>query len=337
MKSIFLFNYICNCVKKMNINININIQNFFYAIVTIFILYFYFDIFYYFRSANENIRFFFILSILPTLTYLILGSFIFGFFLQWIIFLNVNPYPLENDNKFNIMKCIPESFRPKQNCLLNECDITKLEYPVVIKPILCSGGAVKVFVIDTLENMIKLIEYNNLDISLFMVQTFLEDYPLEVGILYEKYPWNSTGNILEMIEKTNKNDIKQYDVENSINRNEQITERLNEAIEQISHRIPSFYVGRYDIRFRNLEELLHGQFKVVEVNGTMGMQFSCDALDYNCFLIDFYWVLRRFAIGSYNILTLKGYSPWNLVICMCKSIYSFIKCNDWENLLSLYS
>jgi hypothetical protein len=185
--------------------------------------------------------------------------------------------------------------------------------------------------------MIKKIKEKHLDSSLFMVQTFLGDYSLEVGILYEKYPWNNTGNIIEMVEKTNKNNIKTYDSINRVDQTIRITEKLKDTIGKLSDNIPNFYVGRYDIRFRNFEELLNDHFKIVEVNGTMGMELTCETFNFCCFLNDFYWVLRRLGIGSYNILTLKGYSPWNLIWCMYKSFISFLTCNDWENLFSLYS
>jgi len=170
-----------------------------------------------------------------------------------------------------------------------------------------------------------------------MVQAFLKDYTREVGILYEKYPWNNTGKVIEMVEKTNKEDITFYDVKYSIDRTSLITEKLRNTIEIISRNIPDFYVGRYDVLFKNIEELLNGEFKIVEVNGTMGMQLKYDGFNLNTIIVDFYWVLRRMQTGLYNIITLKGYSPLNLIICMYKSLTRFIHCNNWENFLVLYS
>lgn len=52
------------------------------------------------------------------------------------------------------------------------------------------------------------------------------------------------------------------------NATDQITSELEEAIDRISREIPDFHFGRFDIRFRNLEDLLQGKgFRVVELNG----------------------------------------------------------------------
>ena len=277
------------------------------------------------------------MSIIPFITYGLFGSFLTGFILQWLIFLNVNPYPLENNNKYKIMNYVPEEWKPEQQFMLDNCDISKLKYPVIVKPVVCSGGSVEVFKVDNQEALVKIIQENKLDVSDFMVQTFLKDYPREVGILYEKYPWSNKGHIFEMVEKTNKEDIRHYNVKDSIDRTSLITEKLNTIIDQISDKIPGLCAARHDIVFKNMEELLNGEFKIVEVNGTMGMQLSNDGQNLDSIMVDFYWLLRRMAIGLYNICTMKGYSPQHLIICMYKSLKSGITCADWENFFSLYS
>jgi hypothetical protein len=46
------------------------------------------------------------------------------------------------------------------------------------------------------------------------------------------------------------------------------SEALRERIDQISRRIPGFFIGRYDIRYSNDEDLLRGEyFKIIELNG----------------------------------------------------------------------
>jgi hypothetical protein len=277
------------------------------------------------------------MSIIPFITYFLVGSFLTGFIVQWLIFLNVNPYPLENDDKLKIMNYVPEKWSPDQQCILDKCDISQLKYPVIIKTVSCSGGSMDVFKADNQEDIIQIIQENNLDISSFMVQTFLKDYKREVGILYEKYPWNDIGKVIDMIEKTSKEDIRYYNGKDFIDRTSLITEKLNNTIDRISHNIPGLYVARHDVLFKNMEELLNGEFKIVEVNGTMGMQLQYDCLNFNCIQTEFYWVLRRMTIGLCNIFTMKGYSPWNLIICMYKSLKSCIICDDWENFFSLYS
>ena len=57
-----------------------------------------------------------------------------------------------------------------------------------------------------------------------------------------------------------------------------ITPKLNRIIDNISHRIPNFYVGRFDIRFYNISDLNKGKFYILEVNGNMGFDLRKDSL-----------------------------------------------------------
>ena len=100
--------------------------------------------------------------------------------------------------------------------------------------------------------------------------------------------------------------------------------------------IPNMNACRYDIRLKNIADLEHEYFKILEINGTMGMAY----LGYSWyieFIMDMEWHLTRLIIGLYNILTLQGYSPINLLYVMYKSYITSIKCKNWDNLYSLYS
>lgn len=46
-----------------------------------------------------------------------------------------------------------------------------------------------------------------------------------------------------------------------------ITENLRRRIDEISRRIPGFFIGRYDIRYAGDEDLADGKFKIIELNG----------------------------------------------------------------------
>lgn len=302
------------------------------SIVFLFLFLFFAHIIY-----TEGIRFFIIFNIIPIIVFYLYGSFLIGFIIQWVIFLNVNPYPIENDNKFSIMNYIPDKYIPTQQFILDKCNLKELEYPIIIKPTICSGSCRGVYIVNDYIECIKVIKNNNIDPKSYMTQTFLEDYSFEVGILYQKYPWDKSGKIVEICEKTNKENIRTHDINFIIDRNKLISDKLNNIINYISNKIPNFYVGRYDIRYKTEKDLLNGEFKILEVNGTMGMNFICDNLSFNCFLIDFYWFLNRILIGLYNIFSLNGYNPISLVMCMRKSLKRCIICSDRECLLALYS
>jgi hypothetical protein len=159
----------------------------------------------------------------------------------------------------------------------------------------------------------------------FQHKNYLKDYNVEIGILYEN------GKILEIVEKTNKDDeIRFFKNDNKKSYYNLIdNEKINNIINNISKLIPNMNVARYDIRLKNINDLEKGNFKIIEINGTMGMSFE--------YYFDIIWYFRRLFIGIKNILTLNGYSPVQLPIVMFKSYYSMIKCNDNENLFSLYS
>jgi membrane protein DedA with SNARE-associated domain len=46
-----------------------------------------------------------------------------------------------------------------------------------------------------------------------------------------------------------------------------ISEGLQARIDEISRRIPGFFIGRYDIRYASEKDLARGQFKIIELNG----------------------------------------------------------------------
>lgn len=55
------------------------------------------------------------------------------------------------------------------------------------------------------------------------------------------------------------------------NGNQCITESMRQAFDRISHDIPEFYFGRFDVRFPDLRQLQQGNgFTIVEINGAGG-------------------------------------------------------------------
>jgi len=260
--------------------------------------------------------------------YLILYFALFS--VQWILFLNVNPYPIQLDNKFSIMELFPEKYIPEVQFMFCDIKNKNFEYPIVVKPIKCSGCGKNVFVINNQTELNKfIINYpNNKE---FMVQTFLRDHNIELGVLYEKYPWEENGKIIEISEKTNYNsEIKSEYGKNIVLHTYLLeNEEVKTIFKDIANTIHGANVLRYDIRLKKLDDLEKGDFKIIEANGTMGMSLYKD--------FDMPWYVRRMVIGLSNILLFKGYSPINLPVVMYKSFMSMNNCNDYENLFSLYS
>lgn len=310
---------------------------------------FYYDIYYNTLFSTFLFMFFiFPLVISIGIYYFLPISFIYafaiGFLIQWVIFLNSNPYPLENNNKFVIMKHIPEKYKPEQEYLLKELKIEDLEnmkYPIIIKPTVCTTGGSGIHIFDSFKQYVEFIYENEKKINLseYMVQTYLEDYDVEIGVLYERSPWNETGKIIEIVEKTQKDKIRPLEDNFTKNHPELITEFSNQLFDELSKKIPGFYTGRYDIRLKQLEDLEKGEFKIVEANGNMGMDLLSkeSMFSINDILIEYRWYWIRLRNGIYNIATFNGHNPLNLLRCMFLSIKNTYHCNHWESLLAVYS
>jgi hypothetical protein len=318
-------------------------------ILSIFLLWFYINIYQY----NEINTFLFLFFTFPLI--LAIGikylfsvsmfySFVIGFLIQWILFLNVNPYPLKNNNKLAIMSYIPETYKPEQEYLMSSLSIEQMEnmkYPIILKPIVCSGDNKDIFIVNNYKEFKNFMISNQhkINLSNYMIQKYMEDYDIEIGVFYEQNPWEEKGKIINITEKTQKEDIRAQNPLFIQNHPELITEKVQKLFETISQNIPDFYVGRYDIRLKHLEDLEKGDFKILEVNGTMGMMLNSNQnlFDNNAFIIDSKWFIRRLQIGAYNMATLKGYNPLLLLQVMSISLKNCITCDDWENLFSLYS
>jgi membrane protein DedA with SNARE-associated domain len=86
---------------------------------------------------------------------------------------------------------------------------------------------------------------------------------------------------------------------------------LEEQIDAISSRLPGFFIGRYDVRFRSIEEFRAGRgFKILELNGAASEATS--AYDSSKSLREAYGILFQqwelvFAIGAAN--RRRGYRP----------------------------
>ncbi|HEU4678215.1 MAG TPA: hypothetical protein VFS35_01760, partial [Terrimicrobiaceae bacterium] len=86
---------------------------------------------------------------------------------------------------------------------------------------------------------------------------------------------------------------------------------LKEQVDAISSRLPGFFIGRYDVRFRSIEEFRAGQgFKILELNGAASEATS--AYDSGKSLREAYGILFQqwelvFAIGAAN--RQRGYRP----------------------------
>jgi hypothetical protein len=92
------------------------------------------------------------------------------------------------------------------------------------------------------------------------------------------------------------------------------TNALERAIDEISQKLPGFFVGRYDVRYQNEEDFKQGRnFQIVELNGASSEATSI--YDPRNSLFSAYRTLFRqwrlvFAIGARN--RAQGHAPSSL-------------------------
>jgi energy-coupling factor transporter transmembrane protein EcfT len=298
-----------------------------------------------FKSSFDAFELSFILLfiIIPFLIALVifrkinLITYFIGFVIQWIIFLNVNTYPIKNFNKLAIMELIPLKYRPQTQFSLDEIKNQHFKYPIIIKPTICSGLSKNITIIN---NQVELNNYlnKNSNKNLFMVQNYLQDENVDIKVMWEKLPWNKEGKITEVDERERRDKINEQIMDLSediyISHLKLTNKHINNIFSNISEKIPGFNIGRYDIRAKNIHKFINGDFKIIELNGTFGMTMS-GGIDEIPNVIK--WYFTRLVIGIYNIITLKAYSPINLLYVMFKGYNNTISCEDWEKLYSPYS
>jgi hypothetical protein len=260
-------------------------------------------------------------------------SFGLVFFIIWILFLYVNPYD-KGQNKYTILENIPSKFIPPMT-MVNDMNPDNITFPLILKPVICTKTGNQVYKIDNFEEL----KSKNFDEN-YMIQGY-SPYDREVGILYERFPWEKNGKIISIVEKLGTDHVRKWCFGDykCQNRKDLITDKLEFVIDSISKLIPNFYVGRYDIRFKDDDSFSQGEnFHIVEVNGTLGFDLAKGTEEFaEVSLLNHRWFWSRLIIGAYNIINLRGYSPGNLLEILAITLKNAFECKDWEKLYSLYT
>lgn len=110
-----------------------------------------------------------------------------------------------------------------------------------------------------------------------------------------------------------------------------ITEHLNRRFDTIARSMREFYFGRFDIRFRSIDDLMNGEeFMIFEINGA-GAE-AIHVWDASTPLLKMYRELFRYQKLMFEISARnrkRGFKPMNM-----KDFYSFTK--NYNNLISSY-
>lgn len=273
-----------------------------------------------------------------------LYSVILSFLIIWILFINVNPYDIYY-NKYNILKHIPDKYKPKTYLYNKNMNLDEFEYPVILKPNVCSRSGNNVSIIN---NKLEAMNYINNNIcNEIIIQEFV-NHDIELGVLCERNLKYKKFEIISIIKKSSNSKIMNgcYGNIKCYNYNNIISDKLTILFNDLSNNIPNFNVGRYDIKCKDIDNFLNGNFYILEVNGTMGFDLSKQIDLYNLntlinvpnsFIKIQRWFFKRIIIGSYNILYNKCYSLNTMIYVMYLTLYNTFKCKDWEKLFTIYS
>lgn len=263
--------------------------------------------------------------------------------------MSVNPWTYDM-NKYTIYNFIDQKYKlfsinVNKLTIKNEIHKNNIKFPVIIKPILCSGQGKGVQLLKSFDDINLYFKNINQYDEFILQEYYFPKY--EVGLLYEKIPFSS-GKIVSIVMKVkNSNTWKPMLCQNVYNNEEtsctdmtNITNnKLLNVINEISNQIPNFYVGRYDIGFNDIDDFKNGKnFKIFEVNGVMGFDLNYlftnnDENKINKFFLLIRWILIRLLIGFINVATLN-FHPFEIIFGANKRYNAYIKCKDWEHLVS---
>ena len=176
------------------------------------------------------------------------------------------------DTKSDIYKYIPNKYLFYYKIINTERDLIDVKYPIVMKP----DNGYRGIHVNLFNNSKQAISFFRKHQNKYVIQEY-HPGPYEIGLYYIRLPYKQNGFIMTIVSKKNYKLIKTENWEplmcstsKSCNRkNEWITPTLTKVIDKISKRIPNFYIGRYDIRFSNIDDLKNGKnFMILELNTT---------------------------------------------------------------------
>jgi hypothetical protein len=260
--------------------------------------------------------------------------FLFLFVINWIMFLNCNTYDVDT-NKFNILENMPKQYIPEQMLLKDYMNVKT--FPILAKPVICTKAGKGIVIFKDKFELNRFVHENPKLIDEYMIQSLVQE-DVELGVLVEKFPFQRHVIIKSITEKLSMDTVRPHCLLFNCKERRDLIPYIEPIIQELSRKIPYFNVGRYDIKTSE-EKIKRGEFKVLEINGTMGFDLRgwTTTNPFKCIYYHERWFLKRVIIGWLNIHTLKGYNPVTLIYVMIKTFINMFVCFDWEKLFTIYS
>ena len=252
------------------------------------------------------------LTIILQLFIKILIFVLLAYLIHFFIMVNINK-DINNLKKSEVLNYIRDDSLEFITINKNNVDINllkALKYPIIFKPDYCCDFA---HAVEIVKNSKEAIDYINRSLDSTIIVQEYHPGPYEATIFYRKNPYTNESSIVvsERVNQNSSNELwiwkssisYKYNYHN-VARPDLETPLLKEKMDLISNKIPSFYYGRYDIRFRNYGDLKRGcGFKIIELNGFNSGETRRDPQNstiYN-FNVFTYWFIERYKYGLMNI------------------------------------
>lgn len=249
-----------------------------------------------------------ILQIFINILIFILTAYLIHFF----IMVNINK-DINNLKKSEVLNYIRDDSLEfitinKKNVDINL--LKSLKYPIIFKPDYCCDFA---HAVEVVKNHKQAIDYINRSIDSNIIVQEYHPGPYEATIFYRKNPYTNESSIV-VSERVNQNVNQDFWIWKSsisykynsrnVARPELETKLLKEKMDKISSKIPSFYYGRYDIRFKKHRDLKQGKgFKILELNSFDSGDTRRDPRNTTIYNLNVftYWFIERYKYGLMNI------------------------------------
>jgi len=254
------------------------------------------------------------------------------------VFYSCNPILAnKHDYYLMIMNNGGQFMIPQQLYDPNKTNLEELNYPIIMKPNVCSGEGRQV---SKIKNVKEAKEYiNKFDKSWgdnIVIQQF-DPAPYEVGVLYRKYPGEKHGKIISL---GNRSKNKSSDKTNSgkfvprschnvdcSDKSEWLTPKNKAILINEIEKMSGINVCRLDILFDNLDDFKKGKnFRIIEVNGRMGFNLANYSIKSKLsrMINNLFWLSERFLIGLMNIMNWTGLN-----------IFLFLKNIFWKGIMAV--
>jgi hypothetical protein len=233
---------------------------------------------------------------------------------------------------------IPAKYSLERIMVNSKKQLDEVKYPVIFKPVKCTGSGFGVKKIETYDDAISYFDNNK---KPFILEE-LSKHNREIGLLIRRYPLvdgKTSMKIVSIVEKLNVSNVKCGNgcKCGCVNRPKWITSKLEKTINGIIDEMDdNIYYGRFDIKFTNEEDLMNGEnFDIIEFNGNMSYDlrgFLVKSLKEKMYVLSF--IVKNTLTGIFNILNGNGKNILDYIYDTYYRVKIYMNgCGNWEVLM----